>query len=199
MKLISYFQNSLISHSSQTLLYRPLLSLIVSLTTTKLVSVRFHFVDKYLCSLIIIPLKFPKAFCRVPDWILEWFTSRTRDVRHISILFSLSLHSIVFLSFVVRFRLVILFYSYFCICWLDFFPNIRFFNRSDLILRIKLSLSLRVIWSFLVVRIACFTWKTFLCLNCCFTSFSSLKPYINGPQINTMHQVFIFLDCRGQI
>ena len=27
--------------------------MIVSLTTTKLVSVRFHFVDKYLCSLII--------------------------------------------------------------------------------------------------------------------------------------------------
>ena len=48
-------------------------------------------------------------------------------------------------------------------------------------------------------NIACCTWKTFLCLNCCFTSFSSLKPYINGPQINTMHQVFIFLDCRGQI
>ena len=179
MKLISYFQNSLISHSSQTLLYRPLLSFIVSLTTTKLVSVWFHFVDKYLCSLIIISLNFPKAFCQVPDWILEWFPallemfSRTCDVRHISILFSLYLisrpglkkNSIVFLSFVVRFRLVILFYSYFSICWLDFFPNIRFFNRSDFILRIKLSLSLRVIWSFLVVRFACFTWKTFLCLN----------------------------------
>ena len=32
-----------------------------------------------------------------------------------------------------------------------------------------------------MVRIACFTSKTFLCLDCCFTSFSSLKPYINGP------------------
>ena len=32
-----------------------------------------------------------------------------------------------------------------------------------------------------MVRIACFRWKTFLCLDCCFTSFSSLKPYINGP------------------
>ena len=88
-------------------------------------------------------------------------------------------NSVVFFSFVVRFRLVILFYSYFSICWLDFFPNIRFSNRSDY--SIALSLSLRVIWSFLVVRIACFTWKTFLCLNCCFTSFSSLKPYINAP------------------
>ena len=107
-------------------------------------------------------------------------------------------NSVVFFSFVVRFRLVILFYSYFSICWLDFFPNIRFSNRSDY--SIALSLSLRVIWSFLVVRIACFTWKTFLCLNCCFTSFSSLKPYINAPppQINTMHQVFIFLDCWGK-
>ena len=73
-------------------------------------------------------------------------------------------NSVVFFSFVVRFRLVILFYSYFSICWLDFFPNIRFSNRSDY--SIALSLSLRVIWSFLVVRIACFTWKTFLCLNC---------------------------------
>ena len=72
------------------------------------------------------------------------------------------------------------FYSYFSICWLDFFPNIRFSNRSDFILPIKLSLSPRVIWSFLVVRIACFTWKTFLSLDCCFTSFSSLTPYING-------------------
>ena len=82
-----------------------------------------------------------------------------------------------------------------------FFPQHQIFQQKRLyILRIKLSLSLRVIWSFLVVRIACFTWKTFLCLNCCFTSFSSLKPYINAPppKINTMHQVFIILDCRGQ-
>ena len=88
-------------------------------------------------------------------------------------------NSVVFFSFVVRFRLVILSYSYFSICWLDFFPNIRFSSRSDY--SIALSLSLRVISSFLVVRIACFTWKTFLCLNCYFTSFSSLKPYINAP------------------
>ena len=54
-------------------------------------------------------------------------------------------NSVVFFSFVVRFRLVILFYSYFSICWLDFFPNIRLSNRSDFILRIKLSLSPRVI------------------------------------------------------
>ena len=92
-------------------------------------------------------------------------------------------NSVVFLSFVVRFRLIILFYSNFSIYWLDFFSNIWFSNRRDFILRIKLSLSPRVIWSLLVVRIACFTWKTFLSLNCCFTSFSSLKPYINGPQI----------------
>ena len=161
--------------------------MIVSHITTKLVSVRFHFADKYSCK---PPLKFPEAFCRVPDWILEWFAallemfSRTCDVRHVGILFSLrpgfEKNSVVFFSFAVRFRLVILFYSYFSICWLDFFPNIRFSNRSDY--SIALSLSLRVIWSFLVVRIACFTWKTFLCLNCCFTSFSSLKPYINAPQ-----------------
>ena len=51
------------------------------------------------------------------------------------------------------------------------------------------------------MRIACLTWKTLLCLNCCFTSFSSLKPYINAApptKINTMHQVFIILDCQGQ-
>ena len=80
-------------------------------------------------------------------------------------------------------RLVILFYSYFFVCWLEFSPNTRFSNRSDFLLRIKLSLFPCVIWSFLVVRIVSFT-----CLNCCFTSFYSLKLYINDPQINTMHQ-----------
>ena len=73
-------------------------------------------------------------------------------------------------------------YSYFFICWLDFFLNIRFSNRSNSILRIKLSLSPHVIWSFSEVRIACFTWNTFLCLNCHFTNFSSLKLYINDLQ-----------------
>ena len=73
-------------------------------------------------------------------------------------------------------------YSYFFICWLDFFLNIRFSNRSNSILRIKLSLSPHVIWSFSEVRIARFTWNTFLCLNCHFTNFSSLKLYINDLQ-----------------
>ena len=46
----------------------------------------------------------------------------------------------VFFSFVIRFRLVILFHSCFFVSWLDFFPHIRFYNRSDYILCIKLSL-----------------------------------------------------------
>ena len=99
-------------------------------------------------------------------------------------------NSVVFFSFVVRFRLVILFYSYFSICWLDFFPNIRFSNRSDY--SIALSLSLRIIWSFLVLRIVCFTWKTFLCWNWCFTSFSSLNPYINAPHPPRLMQCIKF-------
>ena len=70
--------------------------------------------------------------------------SRTYDVRHVGILFSFCYklgqaskkNNIVFFSLVVRFRLVILFYSYFFV-----FPNIKFSNRSDSILRIKLSSS----------------------------------------------------------
>ena len=62
--------------------------------------------------------------------LLETF-SRTCDVRHVGILFSLrpgfeKKKSVVFFSFVVRFRLVILFYSYFSICWLDFSPTSDF-------------------------------------------------------------------------
>ena len=56
--------------------------MIVSLTSpaTKLLSVRFHFVDNNLCSLIIkSPLKFPAALFKM--------FSRTCDVRHVSILF----------------------------------------------------------------------------------------------------------------
>ena len=133
------------------------------------------------------------VFVRVPFFFSEWFAallemfSRTCDVRHVGILFSLyyklgQVSKKVALFFWLCRSLLARnsFYSYFSICWLDFFPNIRFSNRSDFILRIKLFLSHRVIWSFLVVRIACFTWKTFLCLDCCFTSFSSLTPYING-------------------
>ena len=60
----------------------------------------------------------------------------------------------VFFSFVVRFRLVIRFYCHFFILLVDVFPNTRFSNRSNCILRVKLSLSPRAIRSFfLVVRI----------------------------------------------
>ena len=50
--------------------------------------------------------------------------SRTCDVRHV--LHVGILNSVVFFSFVVRFRLVILLYSYFSICWLDFSPTSDF-------------------------------------------------------------------------
>ena len=69
---------------------------------------------------------------------------------------------IVFFSFVVRFRLVIRFYSHFFGLLVRFFPNTRFSNRSDCILRVKLSLSPRVIWSFLVVRILLAAHRTLL-------------------------------------
>ena len=83
---------------------------------------------------------------------------RTCDVRHVGILFHFFINSarfrkkcFVFFSFVVRFRLVIRFYSHFLVCWLDVFPNTRFSNRSDCILRVKLSLSPRAIRSFFIV------------------------------------------------
>ena len=133
---------------------------------TNLLSVRFHIVDKYLHSLIIsTSFQISRGFL-LPDWNLEWFAAlfemfpRTCDVRHVGILFHCFMNSarfrkkcFVFFSFVVRFRLVIRFYSHFFGLLVRFFPNTRFSNRSDCILRVKLSLSPRVIWSFLVVRI----------------------------------------------
>ena len=40
---------------------------------------------------------------------------------------------------------------------------------------------------------------SFTLTNCCSTSFSSWKLYIDGPNIKTMHQALIFLHCRGQV
>ena len=42
-------------------------------------------------------------------------------------------NSVVFFSFVVRFRLVILFYSYFSICWLDFSPTSDFPTEATIV------------------------------------------------------------------
>ena len=82
----------------------------------------------------------------------------------------------------VCFGLVILLLLFFRLL-VRFFSNIKFSNRSNSITCINLSYLLRQSDPFLAMRIACFTWNTFLCLSCCFTSFSSLKLYINDPKI----------------
>ena len=83
----------------------------------------------------------------VPPGCKDYFIEKVLciyRVQHVNIVFSLLLYtrpgfeknSVVF---VVLFRLLILFYSFFLfVCWLDFFPTIRFSNRSDYILRNKL-------------------------------------------------------------
>ena len=87
-----------------------------------------------------------------------------------------------FLCLFACFRLVILLLLFFCLL-ARFFSNIKFSNRSNSIICINHSYLLRQSDPFLAMRIACFTWNTFLCLSCCFTSFSSLKLYINDPKI----------------
>lgn len=87
-----------------------------------------------------------------------------------------------FLCIFVCFRLVILLLLFFHLL-VRLFSNIKFSNRSNSITCINLCYLLKQSDPFLVMRIAYFTWNSVICLSCCFTSFSSLKLYINDPKI----------------
>ena len=105
---------------------------------TNLLSVRFHIVDKYLHSLIIqTSFQISRGFL-LPAALFEMFP-RTCDVRHVGILFHCFINSarfrkkcFVFFSFVVRFRLVIRFYSHFFGLLVRFFPQHQVFQQKRL-------------------------------------------------------------------
>ena len=146
---------------------------------TNLLSVRFHIVDKYLHSLIIsTSFQISRGFL-LPDWNLEWFAAlfemfpRTCDVRHVGILFHFFINStrfrkkcFVFFSFVIRFRLVIRFYSHFFSLLVRFFPQHQVFQQKRLYSSCQAFLisSCNLIL-FSGENIACCTWNTFAVLQ----------------------------------